>query len=187
VAARVRRRRRAIATALSGLGLAAILAGCGIGAATSPAVIPEASVGPAATVTAAVGQTRFAIQNALAPLSLQLKDADRPFRPSESRLTANAPRAVYQVVLPQDPDGGFIVVYEFPDASSAVDAGNDLAGYLGSGAGRVAYPIDAQHTIRQVGTTLIFYTFSPATSADPGAPKIADALKTLGIGFAPPR
>jgi len=163
------------------------VAGCGIGATGSPASFPAQSVGPAATVTAAVGQTRGAIVAALAPFRLQLDDADQPFRPSESRLTADAPRAVYQVVLPQDPDGGYIVVYEFPDANAARDAGNDLAGYLGTGAGRVAFPLDAQHTIRQVGTTLVFYTYSPAIAQDPGASKVAEALSTLGIGFAPPR
>jgi hypothetical protein len=188
VAARVRRPRRPLAVALTALGLAAVVAGCGIGASSSAiATFPPEQVGPSATVSAAVGQTRAAIASALAPHSLQLANADQPFRPSESRLTSTAPRAVYQVVLPQDPEGGFIVVYEFPDAGSAVDAGNDLAGYLGSGAGRVAYPLDAQHTIRQVGTTLIFYTYSPSAASDPGSAQIATALSTLGIGFAPPR
>ena len=177
---------RAIA-ALASLALAAIVAGCGIGATGSPASFPVQSVGPAATVTAAVGQTRGAIAAALAPFRLQLDDANRPYRPSESRLISEAPRAVYQVVLPQDPDGGYVVVYEFPDANGARDAGNDLAGYLGTGAGRVSYPLDAQHTIRQLGTTLIFYTYSPSIARDPGASKVADALSTLGIGFAPPR
>lgn len=168
----------------------ALVAGsCGIGVSGSvPAVtFPPGPAGPSTPVTAAVAQTRQAIAAALAPYSLQLDDADRPFRPSESRLTADAPRAVYQVVLPQELDAGYIVVYEFPDAARAVDAGNDLAGYLGTGAGRVNFPLDAQHTIRQLGTTLIFYTWSPSTSPDPGSPKVAEALATLGIGFAPPR
>jgi hypothetical protein len=181
------RRRASLASAAAAAALAVSVAACGIGATGSPASFPVQSVGPAATVTAAVGQTRGAIVAALAPLSLQVDDPDQPFRPSESRLTADAPRAVYQVVLPQDPDGGYIVVYEFRDANLARDAGNDLAGYLGTGAGRVAYPLDAQHTIRQLGTTLIFYTFSPSIAQDPGAAKIAEGLATLGIGFAPPR
>jgi hypothetical protein len=169
------------------MALTAALTGCGIGAGSSPASFAPPSVGPQATVTAAVGQTRQAIAAALGPYRLQLDDADRPFRPSESRLTADAPRAVYQVVLPEDLDSGYIVAYEFRDADAARDAGNDLAGYLGTGAGRVAYPVDAQHTIRQLGTTLIFYTYSPSTSSDPGSAKIAEALATLGIGFSPPR
>jgi hypothetical protein len=166
---------------------AAVVAGCGIGASDRVVTFPPASVGPGSTVSPAVGQTRAAIAAALAPLSLQLEDAQRPFRPGESARVAAAPRAVYQVVLPEDPDGGQIVVYEFRDAATAVDAGNELAGYLGTGAGRVQFPLDVQHTIRQVGTTLIFYSWAPSLSPDPGSAAIATALTTLGIGFAPPR
>ena len=94
---------------------------------------------------------------------------------------------MFQVVLPTDLDGGQIVVYEFRDAGAAVDAGNELAGYLGTGAGRIQFVPDAQHAIRQVGTTLIFYTWAPSTSPDPGSKTIAEALATLGTGFVPPR
>jgi hypothetical protein len=164
-----------------------VVAGCGIGASGKVVTFPPASVGPGSTVTPAVALTRTAIVNALAPYSLQLRNADQPFRPAESARLASAPREVYQVLLPNDPDGAYIVVYEFRDAAAAVDAGNELAGYLGSGAARVNFPLDAQHSIRQVGTTLIFYTWAPSTSPDPGSKTIADALATLGIGFAPPR
>ena len=172
-----------------GVGLAALLAaGCGIGAAEVPRSLPPApSVGPAATVSAAVVQTRQAIAAALASSQIELVDATKPFRTAESRRLAAAPRAVYQAVLPDDPDGGFIVVYEFRDGAAAVDAGNEFAGYLGGGAGRIQFPLDARHTIRQLGTTLIVYSWAPSTSPDPGSPKVADALATLGIGFAPPR
>ena len=170
------------------LAVAFLTAGCGIGAADVPRSIPPAaSVGPEATVTAAVGQTRQAIAAALAQVQIELIDATKPFRNAESRRLAAAPRAVYQALLPDDPDGGFIVVYEFRDNATAVDAGNEYAGYLGGGAGRIQFPIDAQHTIRQLGTTLIVYSWAPSTSPDPGSPKVADALATLGIGFAPPR
>ncbi len=169
------------------LSICLVLAGCGIGASGKVVTFPPESIGPDATVTPAVALTRAAIVAALAPFSLQLRDAERPFRPAESARLASAPRAVYQVILPADPERGQIVAYEFRDNGDAVDAGNELAGYLGTGAGRVQFPLDAQHTIRQVGTTLIFYTWSPSTSTDPGAKSIADALATLGIGFAPPR
>ena len=150
--------------------------------------VSAAPVGPDATVSPAVAQTRALIVNALAPFSLQLQNAKQPFRPAESPRLATAPRAVYQVVLPQDPEAGYIVVYEFRDAGEAVNAGNEFAGYVGSGGpGKVLFPLDVQHTIRQLGTTLIIYSWAPSTSPDPGSPKIADALKTLGIGFAPPR
>jgi hypothetical protein len=164
-----------------------VVGGCGIGASNKVVTFPPSSIGPAATVSPAVAQTRTAIAAVLAPSSLQRDDADRPFRPPESAHLASAPRAVFQVVLPADPDGGYIVVYEFRDAGVAVDAGNELAGYIGTGAGRIQFPLDAQHSIRQLGTTLIVYTWSPASSPDPGSKTIAEALATLGVGFAPPR
>jgi len=176
---------RALAGAIA---VAAALASCGIAASTSVPSFSAEPVGPAATVSPAVAQTRAAIASALAGVNLQLQDAKQPFRPAESQRLMDAPRAVYQVVLPQDPEGGYVVVYEFRDAAEAVDAGNEFAGYVGSGGpGKVAFPIDAQHTIRQLGTTLIVYSYSPSTSPDPGSAQIAEALKTIGIGFAPPR
>ena len=164
-----------------------VVGSCGIGASNKVVTFPPSSIGPAATVSPAVAQTRTAIAAVLAPSSLQLDDADRPFRPPESARLASAPRAVFQVVLPADLDGGYIVVYEFRDAGVAVDAGNELAGYIGTGAGRIQFPLDAQHSIRQLGTTLIVYTWSPASSPDPGSKTISEALATLGVGFAPPR
>jgi hypothetical protein len=188
MAARVRRVRRVVASIVIALGIAAFAAGCGIAASTAAPSFSAAPVGPDATVSPAVAQTRAAIASALASSSLQLQDAKQPFRPAESPRLVDAPRAVYQVVLPQDPEGGYIVVYEFRDAGEAVNAGNEYAGYVGSGGpGKVQFANDVQHTIRQLGTTLILYSYSPSTSPDPGSAQIADALKTLGIGFAPPR
>jgi len=168
------------------LALAVIVAGCGIGASHEIVTFPPASVGPAATVTPAVLQTRALIAAALAPLQIQLIDAKDPFRPGESASVAAAPRAVYQAVLPADLEGGQIVVYEFRDAGAAVDAGNELAGYLGTGAGRIQFPDDVRWTIRQVGTTLILFSWSPS---DPDASletSVAGAVNTLGIGFTVP-
>jgi hypothetical protein len=179
--------RRLLGSVALAAAAALIAVGCGVGASRTAVTFPPESVGPGATVSAAMGPTRAAIVAALAPFQLQVTDANRAFRPSETARLAAAPRSVFQVVLPQDPDGGFIVVYEFRDAAAAVDAGNDLAGYLGTGAGRVNFPLDAQHTIRQLGTMLIFYTWAPSTSPDPGSPQIAQGLATLGIGFTPPR
>jgi hypothetical protein len=165
---------------------AATLAGCGIGANDQPASFTPASVGPAATVTGAVGQTRAAITTALAAIAVQFGDATRPYQPAESARLRSAPRAVYQVVLPDQPDAGFIVVYEFPDAASAVDAGNEEAGYLGTGPAKVQFPRDAQHVVQALGTTLILYTWTPSASTDPTAGNVANALGTIGIGFSVP-
>jgi hypothetical protein len=175
-----------LATVLLTVGSLA-LAACGLGATGVPRSVEPASREPAATVSAAVGQTRAAIAAALAREQIELQDTTKPFRNAESRRLAAAPRAVFQALLPDDPEGGYVVVYEFRDSGAAVDAGNEFAGYLGTGAGRIQFPTDVQHTIRQLGTTLIVYSWAPSTSPDPGSPKVAAALATLGIGFAPPR
>jgi hypothetical protein len=193
VAARVtllgRFRSAATRLTLAGLAvaIAALLGGCGIGAAGSPALLPAESVGPAATAGAAAAQTRGVIAAALSSVQVQFGDATRPYRPPESGRLRDAPRAVYQVVLPDQPDAGYIVVYEFPDAAAAVDAGNEEAGYLGTGNGRVQFPLGTQHVIRALGPTLILYSWLPAASSDPTPGKVADALNTIGIGFAVPR
>ncbi len=173
----------ALATVL----LAGLGAGCGIAANGSPASLPAESVGPAATAGANAAATRGSIATALGTVQVQFGDATRSYRPPESARLRDAPRAVYQVVLPDQPDAGFIVVYEFPDAASAVDAGNEEAGYLGTGAGRVQFPLGEQHAIRALGPTLILYSWLPSASSDPTAGRVADALNTLGIGFSVPR
>ena len=165
----------------------AVIGACGIGAAGSPASLPAGSVGPAATAGAAAAQTRGVIAAALGSVAVQFGDATRPYRPAEASRLRDAPRAVYQVVLPDQPDAGYIVVYEFPDAAPAVDAGNEEAGYLGTGNGRVQFPLGTQHVIRALGTTLILYSWLPGASSDPTAGKVADALNTIGIGFSVPR
>ena len=170
-------------------GAAVALGGCGIAANSSPASVPAPSVGPAAGVSAAVSQTRGVIAQTLASISsvaIQFGDTARPYRPPESGRLRDAPRAVYQVVMPDQPDEGFIVVYEFADAAAAVDAGNEEAGFLGTGSVRVNFPRDAQHVLRELGPTLILYTWSPSASADPTAGTVAAALNTLGVGFTVP-
>jgi hypothetical protein len=171
---------------VTGVLLTVALAGCGVGAGGVPASVPDASVGPAITAGAAAAQTRGAIASALSSVAVQFGDATRPYRPAESARLRNAPRAVYQVVLPDQPDAGYIVVYEFPDAAAAVDAGNEEAGYLGTGNGRVQFPVGTQHVLRQLGPTLILYSWLPSASSDPTAAKVAQALSTLGIGFTVP-
>ena len=168
------------------LTVAGIVAGCGIGATGSAASVPAESIGPATTAGAAAAQTRGAIVAALSGVSVQFGDATRPYRPAESGRLRDAPRALYQIVLPDQPDAGFIVVYEFPNSAAAVDAGNEEAGYLGSGNGRVQFPPGTQHVIRALGTTLILFSWVPAASSDPTPGQVAAALGTLGIGFTVP-
>jgi hypothetical protein len=162
------------------------LAGCGVGADSGPASLPAGSEGPTVTAGPAVAQTRGAIASALSGVSVQFGDAATPYVPAQSPRLRDAPRAVYQVVLPNQPDAGYIVVYEFPDAASAVDAGNEEAGYLGTGNGRVQFPFGTQHVLRELGPTLILYSWVPAASSDPTAGNVAQALSKLGVGFTVP-
>jgi hypothetical protein len=173
---------------VAGLACAALLglAGCGVGANSSPASFPVASVGPSAAVTGATAQTRGVIASALSSVAVQFGDATRPYRPPESGRLRDAPRAVYQVVLPDQPDAGFIVVYEFADTGGAVDAGNEEAGFLGTGPARVNFPRDAQHVLRQVGPTLILFSWSPSDADAAAEGSVASALGTIGIGFTVP-
>jgi hypothetical protein len=166
--------------------LAGVLAGCGIAANGNPPSIPAPSGGPPTTVTGATAQTRGAIAGALSQVAVQFGDATRPYRPPESARLRDAPRAVYQVVLPDQPDAGYLVVYEFPDAAAAVDAGNEEAGYLGTGPARVNFPRDEQHALRQVGPTLVLFSWSPSDADATLEASVAGALNTLGIGFTVP-
>ncbi|HEX5823874.1 MAG TPA: hypothetical protein VFY18_05365 [Candidatus Limnocylindrales bacterium] len=170
------------------VGAAYMLAGCG-GGPTATASPPPSPTEPPPGLTAAVAQTRGAIVAALTSggIGVQLGDATRPYRPAESGRLRDAPRAIYQVLLPDQPDAGFIVVYEFPDTASAVDAGNEEAGYLGTGPAKVQFPLGTEHVVQAVGTTLVLYNWLPSASPDPTAGKVADALKGLGIGFSVPR
>jgi hypothetical protein len=144
---------------------------------------PIASVGPAMTVSPAVDQTRADLVRVLGAQSLVLSDTQVPVRKAESPLMAAAPRAVYQVVLPKDPNRGYIVVYEFPDAGRAAAAAAEEQAYLGSGPGRVQTPQGTVTLIRQVGSTIILYDWLPGASLDPSAAGIQTALEGLGVAF----
>jgi cytochrome c1 len=112
-----------------------------------------------------------------------LTDTQAPFRPSEADVLATAPRAVYQVILPDDPTKGFIVVYELADPAAAAAAAAAQAAYLASGPGRVqSGPDSTVHVIRQVGSTVVLYSWIPDGARDPSAPDVQAALETLGIG-----
>lgn len=160
------------------------LAGCGTSAAPPVSLPPPASIGPALTVSpAGVGLTRGELVRALGAQQLVLTDTQNPFRPPEGPALTAAPRAVYQVILPDDPTKGYIVVYEFSDPARAATAGADQAAYLASGPGRIQAPDGEIHILRQVGSTIVFYSWIPEGAKDARAPGIQVALETLGLGI----
>jgi hypothetical protein len=164
-----------------------ILAVAACGGTEGPvASVAVESVGPSMTVTPAVGQTRVELVRVLATHNLVLTDTQAPVRPPEAPLLAAAARAVYQVILPRDPDRGFIVVYEFSEPGGAAAAAAQEAAYLATGPARVQVPLGTVSTIRQVGSTVVLYSWLPAASRDDSAPGIQAALETLGIGYPVP-
>jgi hypothetical protein len=164
-------------------GAALVLAGgCG-STGGSVTTYPPSTTGPARTVTPAVGQTRAALVTALAGEQLTLRDVATPYRPAEGPLLANAARAVYQVILPADPDKGYIVVYEFLDPGRATEAAAEQQRYLETGPGKVQTPQGTVHIVRVVGSTVVVYEWLPENANDPSAPGIQRALETLGVGY----
>ena len=169
------------------LALPIVLAGCGIGAANGvPVTFPPQSFGPSGALTGAAAGTRAAIAQALGTKLLQVRDAQVAVRPPEAPRLAAAPRLVVQAILPDDPAHGFISIYEFPDASTATDAGREQADYIASGPGRVQFTNDARFVIRQLGPTIVFYWWSPASTSDARAGDVQPALESIGIGITVP-
>ena len=139
--------------------------------------------GPAGSVAAA---TRGEVTRALATQGLQAEDAARSYRPAEAPEFATAPRLVVRAILPDDPDHGRIVIYEFASPTAATSAATSQAAYLASGVGRVQFPPDSRFVLRVVGATAVFFTWSPAGSPDARTAQIGTALETLGLGVTIP-
>ena len=164
--------------------VAALVLGCAAptGGAAGP-TYPLTSARPPIADSTAVESTRAELVRVLGQQNLVLQDPQVTFRPAEGPALATAPRAIYQVILPDDPTKGYLVVYELRDVPTAAAAGADQAAYLATGPGRVQTPIGTRHVIRQQGSTIVLYSWIPEGSRDERAPLIQDALQTLGVGI----
>jgi len=163
-----------------------LLAGCAPSAAGSGPPPVVSSLGPVGTVGADVAQTRADLVRALGTRNLVLQDSQAPFRPPEDARFTTTPRALYQVILPDAPTEGFIVVYQFPDPVSAAEAADEQARYLASGPARVQSAFGARHILRLVGSTVVVYSWVPEGVQDARQPDIRTALETLGTGVQVP-
>lgn len=167
--------------------LALVVAACApSGAAVISPPPPLATAGPTRTVGPVVAQTRAELVRALGGRNLVLQDSTAPFRPPEDARFTVTPRALYQVILPQAPQEGFIVVYEFPDPTAAAEAATAQAAYLATGPAKVQSAFGARHIIRLVGPTVVLYSWVPEGVEDPLQPDIQAALETLGTGVTVP-
>ncbi len=169
----------------AGIGVAilgVLVAGCGLGAVTD--TVPPAPPVAQASLSPTLQATRADVIAALGEAAIVVRDAQVAYRPGESALVAAAPRHVLQAVLPKAPTGGYVVIYEFVDATAASAAGSQWAEYVASGIGRVQFPTDSLFTIRQAGAALVFHAWSPGGSTEPdGEAAVAAALETLGVGW----
>ena len=165
---------------------ALLVAGCAGDAGSSAPPPVLASVGPVGTVGPEVATTRAELVRVLGEQHLILQDSQAPFRPPEDARFTTTPRALYQVILPDAPTEGFIVVYQFPDPVSAAAAADEQARYLASGPARVQSAFGARHILRLVGSTVVLYSWVPQGAADPRQPDIQTALETLGTGVQVP-
>jgi hypothetical protein len=151
----------------------------------STGVVP-ATQAPTRSVGPAVAQARAELVRALGTKNLVLQDSQAQFRPPEDARFTTTPRALYQVILPQAPGEGFIVVYEFPDPVTASEAATQQAAYLATGPAKVQSPFGARHIIRLLGSTVLLYSWVPEGAEDPLQPDIQVALETLGTGVPVP-
>jgi hypothetical protein len=184
-----RRRPAADASVVLALAIATLaLAACAPTGSAPPAVQPSpvASVGPSHNVGPAVAQTRSELVRVLGSRNLVLQDSSAAFRPPEDPQFTSTPRALYQVILPDAPSEGFIVVYEFGDPSAATTAATAQAAYLATGPAKVQSAFGARHILRLVGSTVVMYSWVPEGAGDPRQPEIQAALETLGTGVQVP-
>lgn len=174
--------RRALAIALGMVALLIVVAALAAGPVAAPGSPTFPPVGAtSAPARAGAAATRSAVAAALAGVGLQAEDVLAPYRPAEGPRLAAAPRIVVRATLPDDPDHGRIVIYEFVTPNDASVAAGDQAAYLASGVGRVQFPPDTRFTIRVVDSTVVFFAWSPGSSLDPRTSQIAEALATLGL------
>lgn len=151
--------------------------GIGVRVGAPPATLPP-------TTEVAAG-TQAQVVAALEAASFQVREPLSAYRPGESPALIDVPRRVVQVVLPSDPQGGYVVIYELPTNGDADRVGRDFLSYLASGTGAVQYPRDARFVVRRLGSTLVFYHWSPEVNPDPAAADVAAALQTVGVPVAP--
>jgi len=163
--------------------LALVLGGCATGA-HAPTYPPVGSTPqPAGDRT---GATRAAVVAALTAAGLQAGEPGQPYQPQEGPWFAAAPRSTIQVTIPGEGTPRFVVLYAFDSPSDAAIAGADQASYVARGPGAIYFPNDSRFTIRILGSTAVFFTWSPS-NADPRTQEIETALDTIGTAIAIPR
>jgi hypothetical protein len=151
----------------------------GIGVGVNIATPTIAPTGQASEVTHGL------VTTALETAAFQVRDPQTAYRPGESPELITAPRRLVQAVLPEDPQGGYVMIYELPTANDADRVGRDFLTYLGGGTGAIQYPRDTRFVLRRVGQTLVFFPWSAEASPDAKLAEMAAALETIGTEVRP--
>jgi len=133
-----------------------------------------------APVSDAAEQTAGLATFSLGQLGIQVQRPQTPYRPGESPTLATAPRIVLQAITPDDPTHGYIMVYDLGSTGAADTSAREYASYLGSGVGRVQFPTGTKFVLQRIGSTLIFYSWTPGGPDDQGAAAIARSLQSIG-------
>jgi hypothetical protein len=118
--------------------------------------------------------------DALTANQFQVQEPRTDYRPGETTTLLNAPRKLLQVVLPSDPSGGYVVIYELPSNNEAQAAGEELLRLSTTGMAVVQYPRDTKFVLQRVGRTLVFFPWSAEANPDPRLPELAATLEGLG-------
>ncbi len=140
----------------------------------TPRRTPQSSLSPQMAGTVSL------LRSTLGASGIRLDPPIVPYQPAEPAAIAETPRAVLQADV-GDPSAGYVIVYESVDAATAARRGAEFAAYLESGFGQTNYPLDAQFSLSQVGSTLVFTWWSSERSADRERARAAfDAIARVG-------
>jgi len=150
------------------LTLAAVLTlgACGGGSQGDPANGGQPLPTPQQSPSTGTASTVALLSNELAGGGFQMLPPSAPYRPSEPASLTQTPRTIFQI-YGSDADQGFVVIYDFATEAAAAAAGTELASYLGSGFGQTNFPLDAQFSVTQVGSTVVSTWYSGARASDP--------------------
>ena len=167
-----RRAPASLLRALAGVALVAIVAAC----ANEPRTTFLAPGGPAGSLTDA---TEAQVIAALSGVGLPAAESVTPYVPPEAALFANAPRTVLRATLPDDPTGGYLVIYAITSTQAADAAATEQAEYIAGHRGGI-FPLGTRPVLRLVGSNVVYFSWLPDSSLDARTPLIEEAL--LGVG-----
>jgi len=157
-----------------------LLAGCG-GLFTAQSDPGPPRPTPQVSFSTGVAGTVAALTAVLGDAGIPLFPPVQAARPSEPESLLQTPRAVMQASV-GDPAGGYVVVYQLPDAPGAQTAAQELARYLGSGFGQTNFTVDTQFHVAVDGSTVVFTWWSRERAADDELAEAAfQAMASVGV------